>query len=242
MEIPERIAKILARAGVASRRESEKLIRSGDVSVNENIVLDPSTKIRKSDRVKVRGKIIGSAEATRVWRYYKPKGLVTSESDERNRPTIFEMLPKDLPRVMSIGRLDISSEGLLLLTNNGMLKRKLELPKTGLVRRYRVRAKGVHSERSINILRKGIALGGEKFRPMTIILDRVQGANIWYTVELKEGRNREIRRTFKAINLQVNRLIRVSFGPFDIGHLLYGEIKEIPDERLKKELLKLCDW
>ena len=239
MDIPERIAKKLSRAGVDSRRGSEKLIRLGYVSINESVIFDPSTKVKSTDRITVRGKLIRPAEPTRVWRYHKPKGLVNSTSDEQNRPTIFENLPRELPRLMSIGRLDISSEGLLLLTNDGMLKRKLELPKTGILRKYRVRAKGRHSEKALELLRKGIVIEKETFKPMTISLDRVHASNAWYTVGLTEGRNREIRRSFEAINLQVNRLIRIGFGPFKLGNLTKGTIEEISSKNLNFHLNNL---
>ena len=236
MDIPERIAKKLSRAGVASRRKSEELIRSGKVSINTNTVLDPSVKVRASDEIKVFGKAIRRVEPTRVWRYFKPTGLVTTDSDESGRETIFDKLPKELPRLMSIGRLDISSEGLLLLTNDGTLKRKLELPSTGLLRKYRVRARGIHCEKSLDRLRKGMIIAKESFRPMSISVDTGQGANRWYTVGLTEGRNREIRRTFTEINLQVNRLIRISFGPFQLANLSTGEIREVDPISLKKNL------
>ena len=236
MEIPERIAKRLSRAGVASRRESEKLVLAGLVNVNGLIVTDPATKVILYDVIKVDGRLVAAAERTRLWIYHKPTGLVTSDSDEKGRLTIYDKLPDTLPRVMSIGRLDITSEGLLLLTNDGELKRKLELPKTGFIRKYRVRAKGFHSERAIDVLREGINVSGERFRPMTVTLDREQGANIWYTVGLSEGRNREIRRAFEQINLNVNRLIRISYGPFQLGTLSRGEVKEVTQKVLRDQL------
>ena len=236
LEISERIAKRLSRAGVASRRESEKLVLAGLVNVNGLIVTDPATKVILRDVIKVEGRLIAPTERTRLWIYHKPAGLVTSDSDEKGRVTIYNRLPGTLPRVMSVGRLDITSEGLLLLTNDGELKRKLELPKTGFIRKYRVRAKGFHSESSLEVLREGVNVSGERFRPMTVKLDREQGANIWYTVGLSEGRNREIRRAFEQINLNVNRLIRISYGPFQLGTLSRGEVKEVAQKVLRDQL------
>ena len=227
METSQRIAKALSRVGVASRREVEKLVLAGQVSVNGMVIIDPATKVAKIDKIAVNGKLVGSPENSRIWRYHKPAGLVTSNSDEKGRKTIYDKLPKNLPRTMSIGRLDLPSEGLLLLTNDGGLKRHLELPAAGFLRTYRVRANGVHNEKSIDKLRNGIRVDGENFLPMGVKLDKVQSSNVWYTVSLKEGRNREIRRAFDQINLNVNRLIRISFGPFELGNLRKEEIEEI---------------
>ena len=227
MDTKQRIAKVLSRAGVASRREVEKLVLAGEVSVNGALISDPATKVGSLDRIKVSGEVVGPPQNTRMWRYHKPAGLVTSDSDEKGRKTIYENLPRSLPRVMSVGRLDLQSEGLLLLTNDGELKRYLELPSMGFSRTYRVRANGMHSERSVEKLRRGILIEGENFRPMAVKLDKTQGSNVWYTVTLKEGRNREIRRAFSQIDLKVNRLIRISFGLFELGTLLKGEIEEV---------------
>jgi 23S rRNA pseudouridine2605 synthase len=227
LDTTQRIAKALSRAGVASRRQVEKLVMAGQVSVNGLVITDPATKVAKTDKIAVNGNLVSCPQNTRIWLYHKPSGLVSSSSDEKGRETIFDKLPKNLPRLMSIGRLDLPSEGLLLLTNDGELKRHLELPATGFLRTYKVRANGKHSEVSINKLRGGIVVEGENFRPMEVKLDKVQGANIWYTVALKEGRNREIRRAFSQINLSVNRLIRTSFGLFELGTLGKGEVKEV---------------
>lgn len=224
----QRIAKALSRAGVASRRQVEKLVLEGRVSVNGVVINDPATKVIQLDEIIVDNKLVGVPQTSRVWRYHKPAGLVTSNSDEKGRDTIYDKLPRTLPRTMSVGRLDLQSEGLLLLTNDGELKRHLELPTSELLRRYRVRANGTHDEDSIFKLRAGMKVDGENFRPMSVDLDKIQGSNIWYTVALKEGRNREIRRAFSQINLCVNRLIRISFGPFELGTLLKGEVKEVP--------------
>ena len=233
-----RLAKVLARAGVASRRNSEKLIFDGSISVNDVTVYDPSTKVSPADLIRVNGRRVKSPDSIRIWRFHKPVGLVTSESDQKSRQTVFDVLPEKLPRVISIGRLDIMSEGLLLLTNDGHLKRKLELPASGIKRKYRVRARGVYREERLKSLRKGIIVDGDRFRPMEITLDKQQGANSWYTVSLQEGKNREIRRAFKKIDLEVNRLIRVGFGPFQLGSLLRSEVKEVPTSQIK-EILRL---
>ena len=227
LDTKQRIAKALSRAGVASRRQVEKLVLGGRVSVNGDVINDPATKVALIDKILVDGELVALPQNSRIWRYHKPIGLVTSNSDEKGRDTIYDKLPRNLPRTMSVGRLDLQSEGLLLLTNDGELKRHLELPTSELVRRYRVRAHGIHNEELISKLRIGIQIDGEKFRPMSVSLDKIQGSNIWYTVALKEGRNREIRRAFSQIDLRVNRLIRISFGPFELGTLLKGDVEEV---------------
>ena len=233
-----RLAKVLARAGVASRRNSEKLIFDGSISVNDVTVYDPSTKVSPADLIRVNGRRLNSPDSIRIWRFHKPVGFITSEFDRQNRPTVFDILPKTLPRVISIGRLDLMSEGLLLFTNDGQIKRKFELPSSELVRNYRVRAKGHHQEKYLEYLREGITVAGESFRPMDISHDKKLGANNWYTVALKEGKNREIRRAFKAIDLEVNRLIRVGFGPFTLGELERGELKEVSKAQLSRVLAR----
>ena len=228
MDTPQRIAKILSRAGIASRRQVEKLVIKGSIIVNGVLINDPATKVKISDKIEVNGELITGPDVTRLWRYHKPTGLVTSTFDEKGRRTIYDSLPTNLPRLMSIGRLDIASEGLILLTNDGSFKRYLELPSEGFVRKYRVRAKGFHDEESLNRLRQGLIVNGEKFRPMVVSLDKIQGSNVWYNVALTEGRNREVRRAFQQINMVVNRLIRVSFGVFELGLLSKGNIEEVP--------------
>ena len=230
----QRIAKVLSRAGIASRREAEKLVLNGEISVNGVVINDLATKVNSEDKIRFKGKLVSAPDNTRLWRYYKPVGLVTSHSDEKGRPTIYQKLPENLPRLMSIGRLDIASEGLLLLTNNGEFKRHLELPSNGFVRKYRVRANGTHSESLLDKLRKGLFIDNTKFRPMEVVLDRINGANVWYNVSLREGRNREIRRSFDQINMTVNRLIRISFAGLDLGILDKGEIVEVPKKIVKK--------
>jgi 23S rRNA pseudouridine2605 synthase len=232
----DRIAKVLSRAGIASRREAERMIELGQVAVNGKIITSPALNVGPRDRITVDGQPIGQPEPARLWLYYKPEGLVTSNSDEKGRDTIFDHLPEDLPRVMSIGRLDLNSEGLLLLTNDGGLKRKLELPSTGWLRKYRVRVNGNPTEPDLDPLRRGITIDGEKFQPMIVILDRIQGANAWLTMGLREGKNREIRRAMMAINLTVNRLIRVSYGPFRLGDMVPGDVEEVKGRVLRDQL------
>ena len=232
----ERIAKVIARAGIASRRDAERMIEAGRVAVNGRIIDRAALNVTERDRVTVDGKPLAAPEPPRLWLYHKPKGLVSTTRDEQGRPTIHDSLPEELPRVMSIGRLDLNSEGLLLLTNDGAIKRRLELPSTGWVRRYRVRIKGRPEEATFEPLRKGLVLDGERFQPMVITLDRQQGANAWATVAIREGRNREIRRAMEAIGLTVNRLIRVSYGPFQLGQLKPGELEEVRPRILRDQL------
>jgi 23S rRNA pseudouridine2605 synthase len=232
----ERIAKRLARAGVASRRGAEEMIAEGRVAVNGKLIDSPAIKVTDRDRIAVDGRPVEAPEAARLWRYYKPIGLVTTESDEKGRPTVFANLPADLPRVLSVGRLDLNSEGLLLLTNDGGLKRRLELPSTGWIRKYRVRARGTPTDDVFGPVRKGITVDGERFAPMTVTIDRQQGANVWLTVGLREGRNREVRRALETVGLDVNRLIRVSYGPFQLGELTPGDVEEVKARVLREQL------
>ncbi len=232
----DRIAKVLSRAGIASRREAERMIEAGEVAVNGKTIDSPALNIGPNDRVTVRGEPVGRPEPARLWLYYKPEGLVTSASDEKGRETVFDHLPEDMPRVMSVGRLDLNSEGLLLLTNDGELKRRLELPSTGWLRKYRVRVKGNPTDPDLEPLRRGITVEGEKFQPMSVVLDRHQGANAWLTIGLREGRNREIRRAINEIGLIVNRLIRISYGPFRLNELQPGQVEEIRPRILRDQL------
>lgn len=232
----DRIAKVLSRAGVASRREAERMIEMGDVSVNGKVITSPALNVTARDKITVRGEPVGAPEPPRLWLYYKPEGLVTSASDEKGRDTVFDHLPEDMPRVMSIGRLDLNSEGLLLLTNDGELKRRLELPSTGWLRKYRVRVNGNPTEPEIEPLRKGITIEGEKFQPMEVKIDRHQGANAWLTIGLREGKNREIRRAMAHIGMTVNRLIRTSYGPFRLNEMKPGEVEEIKARVLREQL------
>jgi 23S rRNA pseudouridine2605 synthase len=232
----DRIAKVLSRAGIASRRTSERMIEEGRVSVNGKTIISPALNITADDKVVVDGKRVGAPDPARIWLYHKPAGLVTSERDEKDRDTVFEALPEDMPRVMSIGRLDINSEGLLLLTNDGEVKRKLELPSTGWLRRYRVRINGSVSEARLDELRAGITVDGIRYLPMVVTFDRQQGANAWLTVSIREGKNREIRRTMEAIGVVVNRLIRVSYGPFQLGDLKQGSVEEVKNRVVRDQL------
>jgi len=232
----DRIAKVIARAGVASRREAERMIEAGRVAVNGKKIERAALNVTDTDKITVDGRDLKAPEPPRLWLYHKPTGLVTTNRDEQGRTTIFDELPEDLPRVMTVGRLDLNSEGLLLLTNDGALKRKLELPSTGWLRKYRVRIKGRPTDTTFEPLRKGLVVDGEKFQPMTVTLDRQQGANAWATVGIREGRNREVRRAMEAVGLSVNRLIRVSYGPFQLGTLKSGAVEEIRPRILRDQL------
>ncbi len=232
----ERIAKKLARAGVASRREVERMIAAGRVSVNGRLLDSPALNVTDKDEILVDNHPVAVAQPVRMWRYHKPAGLVSTNSDEKGRATIFDRLPPELPRVMTVGRLDLNSEGLLLLTNDGDLKRRLELPSTGWVRKYRVRANGVASDDRLAPLRRGMVLDGERFQPMNVSLDKQQGANVWLTIGLREGKNREIRRALEEVGLRVNRLIRISYGPFQLGDLERGAVEEIRPKILRDQL------
>jgi 23S rRNA pseudouridine2605 synthase len=232
----ERIAKVLSRAGVASRREAERMIELGEVSVNGKVIDTPALNVKPTDKITINGEPMAEPEPARLWLYYKPDGLVTSNADEKGRETVFSSLPPDMPRVMSIGRLDLNSEGLLLLTNDGELKRRLELPSTGWLRKYRVRVNGNPTDPDLEPLRRGIEVDGEKFQAMSVVLDRIQGANAWLTVGIREGKNREIRRAMAAVRLTVNRLIRVSYGPFRLGDLEPGQVEEIKGKVLREQL------
>ena len=237
----ERIAKIIARAGLASRRESEKLILDGKVKVNGKTISSPALNLSRDDVVEVDGKLLSPPEKTRIWMYHKPVGLISTSKDEKNRPTIFDKLPNEMPRVLSIGRLDLNSEGLLLLTNDGELKRRLELPSTGWLRSYRVRVKGRLNENMLEPLRRGISVDGTQFKPMQVSFDRQTGANAWLSIGLREGKNREIRKALSLLGLSVNRLIRISFGDFELGKLKKGEIEEVRSSRLKTLFKKEVD-
>lgn len=232
----ERIAKRLSRAGVASRREAERMIEAGRVSVNGVVIESPALNVTDADVILVDEAPLPAIERPRVWMYHKPTGLVTSNSDEKGRDTVFDKLPEGLPRVMAVGRLDMNSEGLLLLTNDGGVKRKLELPSTGWLRKYRVRLKGNPKDEDFAPLRRGIVAEGERFQPMEVSLDRVQGSNAWITVGLREGKNREIRRAMAELGFEVNRLIRVSYGPFRLNELKAGEVEEIKSRVLRDQL------
>ena len=231
-----RIAKALARAGLCSRREAERWIDQGRVSVNGQILKTPAFEVGPNDKVLVDGAPLPLAEPPRLWRYYKPRGLVTTHKDPQGRPTVFDSLPPELPRVVSVGRLDFNSEGLLLLTNDGALARHLELPATGWLRRYRVRAHGRVSQDQLDQLKGGIEVEGVRYGPIEATLDSVQGANAWLTMALREGKNREVRRILAHLGLDVNRLIRISYGPFQLLDLKPGTVEPVRRRVLADQL------
>jgi 23S rRNA pseudouridine2605 synthase len=233
---PERISKIMARAGVASRRDVERMIMEGRVSMNGVKLDSPVVNATLADQIEVDGVPIRGAERTRLWLYHKPAGLVTTNFDPEGRPTVFDNLPEELPRVLSIGRLDINTEGLLLLTNDGGLSRVLELPTTGWLRRYRVRAHGEVDQAELDKLKEGIAVGGVLYGAIDATLDRKQGHNVWITMGLREGKNREIKNVLGALGLEVNRLIRISYGPFQLGDLPEGKVVEVRGRMLRDQL------
>ncbi len=232
----ERIAKWLARAGVASRRDAEKLIAEGEVRLNNAVVTHPATFVGPGDLVLVGGKLVDAPQRTRLWRYHKPDGLVTTHRDPQGRPTVFDKLRETLPRVISIGRLDLNSEGLLLLTNDGALARQLELPSTGWLRRYRVRVHGYPDPAALAALAKGITIDGVRYGEIDAGLDSTKGENAWVTVSLREGRNREVRRVMAHLGLAVTRLIRIAYGPFQLGVLPRGAVEEVPARVLRDQL------
>ncbi len=233
---PERISKLLARAGVASRRDVERMIVEGRVALNGKVLESPAINVTLSDKIEVDGEPVKGIERTRLWLYHKPLGLVTTNSDPEGRPTVFDNLPEGLPRVMSIGRLDINTEGLLLLTNDGGLARALELPTTGWLRRYRVRAHGSISQPKLDALKDGIAVDGVLYGSIEATLDREQGSNVWLTMGLREGKNREIKNVLGALGLEVTRLIRISYGPFQLGNLKEGTTQEVRSRMLRDQL------
>ncbi|OYR07723.1 pseudouridine synthase [Brucella grignonensis] len=232
----ERIAKRLARAGIASRREAETMIAAGRISVNGKVLESPAVNVKRTDVITVDGKQLKQAERTRLWLYHKPAGLVTTNRDPEGRPTVFEALPPEMPRVLSVGRLDINTEGLLLLTNDGGLSRVLELPSTGWLRRYRVRAHGKVTQAQLDELKNGIAVDGVFYGSIEATLEREQGANVWISIGLREGKNREVKNILGALGLTVGRLIRVSFGPFQLGDLEEGAVREIRGRILRDQL------
>ncbi len=232
----ERIAKVIARAGLCSRRAAEEWIAAGRVAVNGAVIASPAVNVTAKDRIAIDGKPLPQREHTRLFLYYKPVGLVTTHADPQNRPTIFAALPKNLPRLLSVGRLDINSEGLLLLTNDGGLVRVLELPATGWLRRYRVRAHGRVTQQELDRLRAGLTVDGVRYGPIEASLDREQGANVWLTVAIREGKNREVRNVLGTLGLKVNRLIRLSFGPFQLGEMSEGAVEEVKTRALREQL------
>ena len=232
----ERIAKMIARAGLASRREAEAWIAAGRVAVNGTLIDTPACNVTAQDNVTVDGAPLPARERTRLFLYHKPRGLMTTHADPQGRPTIFEHLPENLPRLISVGRLDFNTEGLLLLTNDGALARVLELPATGWLRRYRVRAHGKVNQAQLDQLRSGLTLSGIHYGAIEATIERVQGANLWLTFAIREGKNREVRNVLGHLGLDVTRLIRVSFGPFQLGELKAGDVEEIPTRTLREQL------
>lgn len=232
----DRIAKVMARAGLCSRRDAERWITEGRVSVNGTKLTSPALVVGPQDQILVDDKPLPMKDRTRLWLYHKPKGLVSSNKDSEGRPTVFANLPKEMPRVISIGRLDINTEGLLLLTNDGALARHLELPSTGWLRRYRVRAFGRITQAELDKLADGIAIEGILYGGIEAQLEREQGSNIWLTLGLREGKNREVKKILEHLGLVVNRLIRISYGPFQLGELETGLTREIRSRLLRDQL------
>jgi len=233
---PMRIAKALARAGLCSRREAERWIEDGRVSVNGQVLKSPALDVSPTDKIVVDGNVLPAAEPPRLWRYHKPRGLVTTHRDPEGRPTVFDALPKTMPRVISIGRLDFNTEGLLLLTNDGALARHLELPATGWLRRYRVRAHGTVSQEALDKLKDGIAIAGTRYGPIEATLDKAQPSNVWLSIGLREGKNREVRTILESLGLAVNRLIRTSYGPFQLLEMEPGTVEPVKARVLREHL------
>ena len=232
----ERIAKVIARAGLCSRRDAERWIEAGRVKVNGKILETPAVVVGDKDRIEVDGKPLPQKQRQRLWRYHKPAGLVVSHRDEKGRRSVFDALKAELPRVVSVGRLDINTEGLLLLTNDGELARRLELPATGWVRRYRVRAHGNVEPEALAQLKNGVTVNGVRYGPISAALEKVQGTNCWLSFALREGKNREIKLVCEHLGLKVNRLIRTSFGPFQLGDLKRGAVVEVAANVLADQL------
>jgi 23S rRNA pseudouridine2605 synthase len=238
MERGERIAKLIARAGLCSRRAAELLIKEGRVSLGGQVLASPAANATPDEDIRVDGKPLPKAEPSRLWRYHKPAGLVTTHRDERGRETVFAHLPKELPRVVSVGRLDLNSEGLLLLTNDGGLARALELPSRGWIRRYKVRVHGAPDPDRLAALARGITIDGVEYGPIQVALERQQGSNAWLALGLAEGKNREVRRVLVHLGLSVTRLIRLSYGPFQLGLLAKGAVAEVPRKVIADQLGK----
>ena len=232
----ERIAKVIARAGVCSRREAEQLILDGHVTLNHKTLKTAAINVTAADQIRINGKPLPQKEESKLWRYHKPDGLVVSHKDPEGRPSVFDKLRQQLPRVVSIGRLDINTEGLLLLTNDGEIERLLELPSSGWIRRYRVRAYGKVDDAGLAKLTQGVEIEGVRYGPVEAKIEKGQGDNVWMNVAIREGKNREVKKICEYLGLQVNRLIRVSFGPFQLGELKRGGIEEIPHKFWQEQL------
>ena len=232
----ERLAKFMARSGVCSRREAEELIKQKRVTVNGEIVESPAFNVEGNEKILLDGEKLPQIEHTRLWLYHKPSGLLTTHKDTEARATVFDNLPSNMPRVISVGRLDLNSEGLLLLTNSGALSRQLELPENGWSRRYKVRVHGFVDKKKLAELEKGVTIDGVEYGKVKIEFEGQNSANAWLTITLCEGKNREVRKLMKYIGLEVSRLIRLSYGPFQLGSLKRGEVKEVPQKVLKEQL------
>jgi 23S rRNA pseudouridine2605 synthase len=232
----ERIAKVMSRAGLASRRDAEEWVTQGRVAVNGRIINSPALDVTANDVITVDGQPLPQRERTRLFLYHKPRGLMTTHADPEGRPTVFDNLPEGLPRLISIGRLDFNTEGLLLLTNDGGLARALELPDTGWLRRYRVRAHGEVTQAQLDALKHGVEVDGVKYGSIDATLERDQGANVWLTFAIREGKNREVRNVMAHLGLEVNRLIRVSYGPFQLAEIAEGEVEEVKTRVLREQL------
>lgn len=232
----ERLAKFITRSGVCSRRQAEEYIKQGRITVNDEVITSPALNVAGTEKILFDGEKLPQKERTRLWLYHKPAGLITSHKDDQNRDTVFANLPAGLPRVISVGRLDLNSEGLLLLTNNGDLSRQLELPQNAWSRRYRVRVHGRVDLKKLEGLKKGVVIDGVEYGSITALVDSQNGTNSWLSVTLAEGKNREIRKVMKYIGLDVTRLIRVSYGPFQLGNLEKGQVREVPLKVLKEQL------
>ena len=232
----ERIAKVIARAGMCSRRDAERWISEGRVKIDGNILSSPAATVNSTNKILVDGKPLPEPPTTRLWRYYKPQGLLTTHRDPQGRPNLFEQLPQNLPRLISIGRLDLNSEGLLLMTNDGGLARKLELPSTGWSRRYRARVHGQVDSKVLDKLKEGTIINGIHYGSIKAEIDRQQNSNAWITISLEEGNNREVRRVMQHLGWPVNRLIRIAFGPFQLGNLTKGTIIEVKQKIVREQL------
>ena len=232
----ERIAKKLSRAGVCSRREAERWIAEGRIKVNNVILSTPATNVSEKDKILVDNIPLPKPSLSKIWRFHKPKGCLVTENDPKGRKTIFQILPKSLPRVISVGRLDYDSEGLLLLTNDGAISRKLELPSTGWLRKYKVRVHGIVDKSALLKIKDGIKLDNFKTGPIEASLEIQKGTNAWILIGIREGKNREIRRIMDHLGYPVNRLIRLSYGPFQLGNLKSGEVLEINKNVIKNQL------
>ncbi|MBN9545633.1 MAG: rRNA pseudouridine synthase [Alphaproteobacteria bacterium] len=232
----ERIAKAIARAGLGSRRDAERMIAEGRVMLDGEIVTSPARNVTENNVIQVDGKPLAAREPARLWRYHKPSGLVTTHKDEKGRDTVFASLPKSLGRVVSVGRLDFNSEGLLLLTNDGEIARRLEVPSAGWVRKYRARLFGKVTQADLDKLATGVTIAGVTYGPIVADIERSKGVYSWATVSLKEGKNREVKRVMESLGLKVARLIRISYGPFQLGHLAEGQVEEIPARLWREQL------